>query len=72
MVFPLTVYERVIMKPVEIVEVETSNVSCDGGSVLGHPRIYLNMGETKEVDCPYCGCRFVLKKGVNPELNGHN
>jgi uncharacterized Zn-finger protein len=40
-------------------------VACDGdeGS-LGHPRVYLNMGAKQDVECPYCGRRFVLKAGA--------
>jgi len=53
------------MEPVETVEVDSPQVACDGGGgALGHPRVFLNMGEKKEVDCPYCGRRFVLKKGA--------
>ena len=59
------------MEPVEIVEVETTNVSCDGDSTLGHPRIFLNMGDSREVECPYCGRRFALKEGVDSHSHGH-
>lgn len=53
------------MEPVETVEAESPQVACDGGGgALGHPRVFLNMGEKKEIDCPYCGRRFVLKKGA--------
>ena len=53
------------MEPVEIIEVESTEVDCDGGGgPLGHPRVFLNMGSKREVDCPYCGRRFVLKKGA--------
>jgi uncharacterized Zn-finger protein len=53
------------MEPPEIREVETAEVACDGGGgPLGHPRIYLNMGDKRHVDCPYCGRRFVLKAGA--------
>ncbi|MBM3600849.1 MAG: zinc-finger domain-containing protein [Alphaproteobacteria bacterium] len=53
------------MQPVETVEVESPRVSCDGGNgALGHPRIYLNLGDQKQIDCPYCGKRFVLKEGA--------
>ena len=53
------------MEPVEIIEVESTEVDCDGGGgQLGHPRVFLNMGSKREVDCPYCGRRFVLKKGA--------
>lgn len=53
------------MEPVEVVEVEKPKVSCEGESgALGHPRVYLNMGDKREIDCPYCGRRFVLKEGA--------
>ena len=51
------------MEPPEIVTVETPKVACDGGKgPLGHPRVYLNMEGKGEIDCPYCGRRFVLKR----------
>ena len=50
----------------EIIEVETSRVSCDGiGGALGHPRVYLEMGDETSVECPYCDRRFVLKDGAS-------
>ena len=49
----------------ETIEVETTSVKCDGGGgALGHPAVYLNMGEAAGVDCPYCGCHFVLAEGA--------
>lgn len=42
------------------VDVETATVACDGGT-LGHPKVYLEIREEGFVDCPYCGCRYVLK-----------
>lgn len=42
----------------DIVETQESEVSCDGGP-LGHPKVYLNLGEDGAVQCPYCGRRFV-------------
>jgi len=48
----------------EIVEVTERSVSCDGGGgVLGHPKVYLNMGGDAFVECPYCDRRFVLAPG---------
>ena len=53
------------MEPPETIEVESAVVCCDGGGgALGHPAVYLNMGEKREIDCPYCGRRFVLKEGA--------
>ena len=49
----------------EIVEVEDTRVSCEGiGGALGHPKVYLEMGEKDFVECPYCDRRFVLKTGA--------
>ena len=53
------------MQPPETIEVETRVVACDGGNAaLGHPRVYLNMGDQSFVECPYCDRRFVLKPGA--------
>ncbi len=54
----------------ETVEVESTTVACDGGGALGHPRVYLNMGERGWVECPYCDRRFVLKAGARADA-GH-
>jgi uncharacterized Zn-finger protein len=48
----------------ETIEVEDTRVSCEGiGGALGHPRVYLEMGDEGFVECPYCDRRFVLKAG---------
>ena len=53
------------MEPVETVTVDKAQVACDGGGgPLGHPKVYLNVAKTGEIDCPYCGKRFVLKAGA--------
>ena len=47
----------------ETLEVYSPKVACDGGKgALGHPRVYLNMEGKGQIDCPYCGRRFVLKR----------
>jgi len=49
----------------EIVETDNTRVACDGGGgALGHPRVYLEMGDESFVECPYCDKRFVLKEGA--------
>ena len=49
------------MQPPEIIEVDSREIACDGGGgALGHPRVFLNMGEKKEIDCPYRGRQFAL------------
>ena len=58
-----------MIKPPETVTVTTTRVSCDGatdipgGAALGHPRVWLEMGEASFVECPYCDRRFVLPEG---------
>lgn len=54
----------------EIVETDEEVVRCDGGGgALGHPAVYLNLGEKEAIDCPYCSRRFVRKAGRAP--GGH-
>ncbi len=54
-------------EPPEIIEVETTEVACDGGGgALGHPRVFLNMGAAGRVECPYCDRLFTLKPGSKP------
>lgn len=49
----------------EVIEVDDTRVSCDGGGgALGHPRVYLEMGDEDFVECPYCDRRFVLRPGA--------
>jgi uncharacterized Zn-finger protein len=55
------------MQAVETIEVEQSKVACDGGKgALGHPRVFLNMGDKGNVECPYCGRNYTLKAGAKP------
>ena len=50
----------------EIVETDSTRVACDGGGgALGHPRVYLEMGDENSVECPYCDKLFVLRAGGN-------
>ena len=48
----------------EEITVHSRRIACDGvGGALGHPRVWLEMGEARFVECPYCDRRFVLAKG---------
>ena len=48
----------------ETIVVRSGRVACDGvGGALGHPRVWLEMGEADFVECPYCDRRFVLAPG---------
>jgi len=59
------------MQAVETIEVENSKIACDGEKgALGHPRVYLNMGDKGRVECPYCGKNYVLKAGAKAS-GGH-
>ena len=47
--------------PPETITVRSGRIACDGvGGALGHPRVWLEMGEADFVECPYCDRRFVL------------
>ena len=49
----------------EVTVVETTRVCCDGHEgALGHPRVYMEMGDEGFVECPYCDRRFVLAEGA--------
>lgn len=50
-----------IIPPPEEIVVSTKRVACDGGGgALGHPLVYMDMGEDDFVECGYCDRRFVL------------
>ena len=41
--------------------VSSKKVSCDGGGgALGHPKVYLEMGDENEITCPYCSKLFKI------------
>ena len=46
-------------KPIIVTE---HRVSCDGGGgALGHPKVYMDMGQGHSVQCKYCDKIFELK-----------
>ena len=46
----------------DIVTVTQHRVSCDGGGgALGHPKVFMDMGQDTSVRCKYCDKLFVLK-----------
>ena len=49
-------------KIIEQVVVANKHVSCDGGAVYGHPKIYLEIGAENKVKCPYCDRIFIYEK----------
>jgi uncharacterized Zn-finger protein len=57
-----------LVEPPEVIVVHSHRVSCDGvGGALGHPRVYMEMGEEHFVECGYCDRRFVLAGEGVPE-----
>ena len=41
-----------------------SRVACNGGGgTLGHPKIFLTLGNDGRVTCPYCSREFVKSVG---------
>jgi len=60
------------MQPFEIIPVDTKSVACNGGGgALGHPRVYLNLGPAKKIECPYCSRLFVLETAVHDDATGN-
>ena len=38
-------------------------VSCNGGEgALGHPKVFLDMGENDKILCPYCSKLFTRRR----------
>ena len=48
------------MTEAPVIRTDKSRVSCNGGGgALGHPQIWLTLGEDGQVVCPYCSAIFV-------------
>ena len=48
----------------ETIVVSDTTLACDGGGTLGHPKVYLKLGDKGWVDCPYCDRHFVLEQAA--------
>ena len=45
----------------ETFTVSETRIACDGGGgALGHPKVFLQIGDEGFVECPYFDRRFVL------------
>ena len=54
--------KTMLADPPEVVFAESTRVACDGGGgALGHPLVYMEMGDSGFVECGYCDRRFVLR-----------
>ena len=52
----------VVTEPPEIRYVTKRRIACDGDDgALGHPRVFLEMGEEDRVECPYCDRLYVYR-----------
>ncbi|ADK99558.1 zinc-finger domain-containing protein [Brevundimonas subvibrioides] len=60
-------HPETLVAPPEQIVVSTKRVACDGGGVLGHPLVYLDMGGETFVECGYCDRRFVLSADHHAE-----
>lgn len=50
--------------PPEVIFVSSKRVACEGvGGALGHPRVWMEMGENDFVGCGYCDRRYQLAPG---------
>ena len=59
---PSPAQNPVPVDPPEVIEVDSTRVACDGGGgALGHPLVYMEMGDSDFVECGYCDRRFVLR-----------
>jgi uncharacterized Zn-finger protein len=62
-----------IVPPPEEILVTSKRVACDGGGgALGHPLVYMDMGDDDFVECGYCDRRFVLGKKRKAESEYHS
>lgn len=65
-------WSKIVTEPFETITVDTDRVACDGGGgPLGHPKVYLNLGNEGRVECPYCSRIFVLREGARPHAEQH-
>ena len=54
----------------EIVKTTDTRIACDGGGgPLGHPKVYLQMGEGGKITCPYCSRQFSLDQTISPNTD---
>jgi uncharacterized Zn-finger protein len=63
---------EIVTEPFETITVDTDRVACDGGGgPLGHPKVYLNLGEEGRIECPYCSRIYLLREGAKPDAHAH-
>ena len=62
---PSPAQNPVFVDPPEVITVDSTRVACDGGGgALGHPLVFMEMGDSDFVECGYCDRRFVRRSGA--------
>jgi uncharacterized Zn-finger protein len=61
------------MQPLETIYTDSMIAACNGGGgPLGHPRVYLNLSPSGQIECPYCSRLFVHEsKRAGHATDGH-
>jgi len=58
------------MAPFETIYIDEMVAVCDGGEgPLGHPRVYLNLGPSGKIECPYCS-RLYVNRAISAAAAG--
>ena len=58
------------MTPFETIYIDEMVAVCDGGEgPLGHPRVYLNLGSSGKIECPYCS-RLYVNRAISAAAAG--
>lgn len=51
--------------------VTEKRIACDGGGgALGHPKVWMDMGQATAVTCKYCDRKFILDETASG-VGGH-
>jgi uncharacterized Zn-finger protein len=52
---------------VGVIEIGTKEFKCIGATPpFDHPHIFLDMGDSEEIICPYCSTLFRFQSGLSP------
>ena len=56
-------------KIIKKIESDINVISCSGGDDnLGHPAVYYNFGDKKQITCQYCGTIYLKSKKKKKKL----
>jgi uncharacterized Zn-finger protein len=58
------------MAPFETIYIDEMVAACNGGEgALGHPRVFLNLGPSGKIECPYCS-RLFINRAISAAVAG--